>query len=149
VKSINFGFYGEGIRDYGFTFPIAQRTVQEILLPHIDVQSHPIEIKKTGLRQEEIIQAVARRAHGMWFVVFHLDADSSDDEEALRERFQPGLTSLQSYQDCNKHIVPVIPVRMTEAWMLADFQSFLDVVGTHLPASELGFPHSDRGRFLT
>lgn len=136
------GFYGEGRAEYGFLAPIVERTLQE-MVPHIDILVYELTyetIDGSGAGQLEKILRVAEETSGYGLVVFHLDADAPSTENAYRERFEPGYRAvLESEHAANTDIVPIIPVRMTEAWMLVDFQAFRGTVGTRLSAEELGF----------
>ena len=143
MSALLFGFYGEGTRDYGFTKPVVERTLEQ-LLPHIDILSQDIMVNDP-LDQDEIVLEVARRGDGYSLVIFHLDADARTTEQALRDRFAPGYRLVElSVEDVNQDIVPVIPVRMTEAWMLVDFEAFRQTVGTQKTGDELGFPRRPR-----
>jgi hypothetical protein len=141
------GFYGEGPREYGFLLPIVERSLQE-LLPHVDILMIPLDyVDVLGLDQVDKIVRVAEETYGYGLVVFHLDADAPDTEKAYLERFEPGYDEIHhsaANSNLNTDLVPVIPVRMTDAWMLVDFEAFREVVGTKLNAGELGFkerPH--------
>lgn len=135
-----FGFCGEGIADYKFTLEVVRRTVQD-LLPTEDVQAESIE--HIGGTQEERIIYFAERTNGYHMAFVHLDADGRTRDRAYAERFYPGYQQVQERQDgVNKMLVPIIPIRMTEAWMLADFEAFKDITGTRKTAADLNFPSS-------
>lgn len=145
MSTLVVSFYGEGSSDYAFLTPIIQRTLQDIL-PHVDVLLIELDhhyLKVTGLNQIDKMKRVAE--HGGGIIVFHLDADAPTTHRAYEERFQPGYQRiLQHPGGLNISILPVIPVRNTNAWMLVDFGAFQRVVGTHLRPEELGFvsqPH--------
>lgn len=74
--------------------------------------------------------------------LIHNDADRLGYAEAWKQRFEPGLTLAQqnSSETC-RHLIPVIPVRMIEAWMLADLNTLRNVLGTNLSAQELDLPN--------
>lgn len=135
-----FGFYGEGGADYAFIRRIVERTIIG-MIPHVDVFSMAIEGVNAGTQPERILE-IGERASGYNFVVFHLDADAPTTQLAYEQRFMPGYEQLQHVQEdtVNRHVVPVIPVRMSEAWMLVDFEAFQHVVGTKKSGSDLGFP---------
>jgi hypothetical protein len=107
----------------------------------VDVFSIPIDDVMADTQPERILK-VGNRALGYSFVVFHLDADAPTTRQAYEQRFLPGFEQLLHQDDdmVNKHIVPVIPVRMSEAWMLVDFDAFQYVVGTRKSADDLDFP---------
>lgn len=133
-----FGFCGEGIADYKFTREVVRRTVQD-LLPTEDVQAESIE--HIGGTQEERIIYFAERTNGYHMAFVHLDADGRTRDRAYAERFYPGYQQVQERQDgVNKMLAPIIPIRMTEAWMLADFEAFKYITGTRKTAAQLNFP---------
>jgi hypothetical protein len=147
MKSLVVGFYGEGNCEYEFLLPLIERILQR-LLPSVDILSLPVTTE--AVSQSEKLQRVACQASGYHLVVFHLDADNRDAQKAFEDRFAPGYEALQQLEVCadgqppNIHIVPMIPIRMTEAWLLADFEAFRSVIGTALSAEDLGFaahPH--------
>ncbi|MHB8625002.1 MAG: DUF4276 family protein [Aggregatilineales bacterium] len=151
MKSLVVGFYGEGNCEYEFLLPLVERILQR-LLPDADIL--PLPMTTEAGSQNEKLKEVACQASGYHLVVFHLDADNRDAQKAFEDRFAPGYEALQQLEVCadgqlpNIHIVPVIPIRMTEAWLLADFEAFRSVVGTALLAKVLGFaahPHQVEG----
>lgn len=140
MNTLVFGFHGEGIRDYSFTRLIVQRTLEH-LLPYTDIIPLDLKIVNSDLTQEAKILSLAQMSFGYALLVCHLDADAPDTTRALEQRFKPGFDVVQALEiDVNKDIVPVIPVRMSEAWMLVDFEAFRDTVGTKLDGATLGFP---------
>jgi hypothetical protein len=139
MKQVIFGFYGEGVRDYGFMQAIVRRTI-EAQIPTHTILAQPLE--RLAGKQDERIVAIARQAHGLNFVVLHLDADAPNFQQAYEQRFLPGYQKVQrdTAEDINHEIVPVIPVRVTEAWMLVDFEAFKVITRTQHKSHELGFP---------
>lgn len=145
MRSLDFAFYGEGIRDYGFLLPLVERTLQAIL-PHIAIQGIRLDkLNVSGMNQVEKMRRIAEESRGSGLVIFHLDADYSDTSRADSERFQPGYAEILKQPDrFNVNIVPLIPVRMTEAWMVVDFDAFRSVIYTDWTASDLGFPETPK-----
>jgi hypothetical protein len=70
----------------------------------------------------------------------HSDADDSNDTVVFKNKIPPSLTAIAIEDEtvCCKIIVPVIPVRMTESWMLADKELFKNEIGTNKSDNELG-----------
>lgn len=53
-------------------------------------------------------------------LIVHCDADAPDNKDALKNRYGPGYELVQQFSELTcKSMVPVIPVRMIESWMLA------------------------------
>jgi len=146
-KSLDFGFYGEGVRDYGFLLPVVRRILENLLAPS-GIEAHALSldyIKVGGLSEQEKLKHIAEKAKGYSLIVYHLDADRPDEDDAYKNRFEPGYAVIATDPDkYNVDIVPIIPIHMTDAWILVDFEAFRATVGTNLTAKELGFkskPH--------
>lgn len=140
MTQLLFGFYGEGPRDYGFLMPLIERVLQD-MLPHTDILPLDVRVDKSDLSQIDKMLVVAEETNGFSLAIFHLDADGPNTTDAYNQRFEPGYLRVLDIEDgVNRVIVPVIPVRMTEAWMLVDFEAFCKVVGTRETANTLGFP---------
>jgi len=140
-SSLVFGLYCEGASDYRFLAPILNRTLQQ-LIPQVELYLVLLDtINHSGQSQDENIKRAAHDGHGFHLVVIHLDADAPDEKGALNNRFEPGrLVAQATPRFYNANLVPIIPVRNTNAWMLVDFAAFRDVVGTDKDADVLGFP---------
>lgn len=114
--------YAEGPSDNRFLPPIIQGTAQDITAQHgpIDVLDLTIISKKQGTREECILRA-AREACGCHALIVHSDADDGTPDRAYEERILPGFNLVsQSIEKVCKDLIPIIPVQMIEAWMLAD-----------------------------
>jgi hypothetical protein len=89
--------------------------------------------------RDERIALAAKAAEGAWIVLFiHADADARDPRTAIAERVQPAIDRLAAELGTNRQAVAVVPIRMTEAWLLADLDAFGSVLGTTLDVDELG-----------
>ncbi|MCC7207171.1 MAG: DUF4276 family protein [Anaerolineae bacterium] len=145
MTSVVFGFLGEGQRDYDF-LPIIIRRALERLLPTVDVLGIRLNnILTRGRRQDERMRDAAAYAADYNFIVVHLDADGSDTRDAFEDRFRPGQDAIRADpKGLNTNLLPIIPVRTTDAWLLVDFEAFRAVVGTPLRPDDLGFPDQPR-----
>jgi Domain of unknown function (DUF4276) len=138
--------YGEGNTDDRFLTLIIQRTSRKILAEYrkSNVSVAPVEpiklFEKKLTREENILQA-AKQASRYQALIVHSDADYSSCKKALKERILPGIHLVQQSTEavCEK-LLPIIPVRAIEAWMLADYEIFCEEVRTPLGARELGIP---------
>ena len=144
------GLYAEGRTDERFLPIIVRRTAEQSLLQHeqIDIEVlNPIIVKKTaGIqgRGNEILQA-AYDAEGYDALVVHSDFDNRTWEQTLQQRFEPGKRLVQSCtaRVC-QHVIPIITVRMVEAWLLADYDTLRKTLGTNLNARDLNLPEKAR-----
>jgi len=85
----------------------------------------------------------AQNADGYNILIVHSDADDETDERAFYERIKPGFELVKNADEplC-KNLVAVIPIQMTEAWLLADKDTFREELGTNKTFQELGLTFS-------
>ena len=147
MTALVLALYAEGRTDERFLPIIIQRTAEDILLRRgrrtIDVlEPTPIngDIDHQVERRKDRIVEAARRALGFHVLIVHADADHPTPERALNERIMPGILAAARKDNTCRLLVPLVPVRMTEAWMLADPQALSQVIGTNLTAQDLGLP---------
>lgn len=140
MSQIIIGYTTEGTTDIRFLSSIIQRTFVEIgfeCVMEIEILEPIIYIPKsknnTFINQ---ILTCSEEAHNNGVMAFcvHVDADSNNDSDVLQTRIDPLLQEIEiNISKICKNIVPIIPVQMTEAWMLADKQLLKDEIG--VPAS--------------
>ena len=138
--------YAEGSTDNRFLPPIIQRTAERIITEYgqdlVDVSELVIVPKQQCQHREECILNAARHVHHCHALIVHSDADGRTLDRALSERIQPGFDLVyRTDKAACKHLVPVIPVQMIEAWMLADHGALCAVIGTDLSPQKLGLPN--------
>jgi len=145
MKKLSLALYSEGSTDQHFLSDVIRRTSRQILDRHgqYSLNVQPIDIitfRKVGLKQDECILQAARNAIDYHVLIVHADADHRTNEKALLERFKPGYMLVQNQENICKHLVPIIPIQMTEAWMLVDHIALQDAIGTVMTARDLGLP---------
>jgi hypothetical protein len=151
MTALVLALYAEGHADEGFLPVVIQRTAEQVLARRgraiVDVLE-PISLNHTidrlfPTRVERMLEA-ARRASGYHALIVHADADYPTRDRALLERFRPGQTKVrqarQAQESVCEHLVPIIPVQMTEAWMLADPDALREVIGANQTTDALGAP---------
>lgn len=124
---ITIGLNTEGKTDVRFLKSIVKRTFEGIAFDcRTDIEILDIvtvKAPKGGFTQamlEASREGVTQ--YGINILCIHADADSPDSKAVWNHKFVPFLKRLSEMDDkayC-KTVVPVIPVQMTEAWMLAD-----------------------------
>ena len=145
MKMLILALYPESSTDARFLPPITQRTAERIIAQYgenvVDVLEPVIVPSQSHQHREECILSAACYAHGYHALIVHADADGRTPDRALSERIRPGfdLVSRTDKEAC-KHLIPVIPVQMIEAWMLADHSALCEVIGTNLSPQILGLP---------
>lgn len=145
MRTLTLAFYGEGTTDYRFLPAIIQRTAEKLLsqagAPDVEVLP-PIPIDESDAEDgAHKILAAAKGSAGMDMLIVHLDADTRTVQVARVERFSPGhdLVQIEQLEVC-RDLVPLIPVKNIEAWLLSDPDAFRDKVGSDLTDQELGLP---------
>ncbi len=145
--------FAEGNTDYRFLNGLIQRTASRILQRHsmasVDVPELQNIHPGTGLSGTERILRAARTAYGYHLLLLHADSDARSRDDALSERIEPGmrraLNASNSGSNLCESMVPVIPVRMTESWMLADPETLINVIGTRKTVRDLMLPDNPSG----
>lgn len=136
--------YAEGSVDRRFLPSIIQRTSEVILAMFgetiIDIPD-TIIIPKRYDNLDECILYAAREAKDHHILFIHNDSDNLTYDGALQQRFIPGFKRVQQErEEVCRQLVPIIPIRMVEAWMLADYHALCQVLGTNLDSQALGLP---------
>lgn len=116
--------YCEGNTDKYFLPKIIERTAEKIIriraTNYVDVL--PVTVMDVAKQQQgKDILEVAMQACGYDVLFVHKYADSRTYEETRVQCFEPGCTLVQSCREgvC-ENLIPIIPVREVEAWMIAD-----------------------------
>ena len=137
---LSIGLYTEGSTDVRFLTSIIKRTFEDVCfecqgeLEVLDIQN--IRINK-GTFPEDVINAAHNS--GIMILCVHTDADDSADTTVYQNKITPALKAIENCsEDICKNIVPIIPIQMTEAWMLADKNLLKREVGTGKNDNELG-----------
>ena len=136
--------YAEGTSDARFLAPLIQRAAEKLIALHgektVDVLDITVIPRLQG-RQEEGILKASRTAYGRHALIVHADADDRTRDRALRERIQPGFERVRdSSESLCKDVVPLVPVQMVEAWMLADDEILCEVIGVDIRHVRSYFP---------
>ncbi|WP_343700610.1 DUF4276 family protein [Chitinophaga sp.] len=138
-------FSGEGTSDERFMVGIVQRTFEALAVEcETDIEVFPTtyfppphlgDVRKN-------YEDLARKAFasGIQILCIHADADGETDENVLKYKFAPALEQINKIGNDKicKNLVEVIPVHMTEAWMLADKDILKEEIGTTKPNQTLG-----------
>lgn len=149
MKTLTVALYAEGPTDYRFLPVIFQRTAERILCnsraSDVEVLEPILLGKVIGDTEEEKVLKAAEKAYGMHALAIHFDADYSNITRTLQNRFNKGLQAvISTHLIVCKDLIPIIPVRNIEAWLLCDYDAFCRVVGTRLTANELGIPNQPK-----
>jgi len=145
IPFIGLALYAEGPTDHRFLEGVTRRTVidafvrQGIVVEVPEVQRLTIDAGIQG-RADRIVNG-AQAEQGAFHILFiHADADG-DAQRARNERIDPGAHRVDAQiGTAGRATVPVVPVRATEAWALADGDALRRVLSTTRSDAELGLP---------
>jgi hypothetical protein len=148
---VSLALYGEGSTDGRFLSSVIEKTAQRLLQDNhrSDDLQIVLEVKELEEKKEQrelrMLEA-ARLSVENHILIVHADADKRGFEKTLQELFQPGYDLIQREQgELCRCLIPVIPVRMIEAWILADYELLLKKIGTKKKAEDLHIPKQVRG----
>lgn len=137
------GYTFEGTTDKSFFKSIIERTISDILCCYgnKDVEIKLIPFNKDGDKfVEQSINSIKKgfieNSTDIFFI--HSDADDSTNSVVMNSKFNPlfeKITEFDELKECA--IVPIIPIYMTESWMLADFDLFKKEIITNKTKSQL------------
>lgn len=145
-KLIFAGLFTEGTTDIRFLESVVKRTLTDLAFEctgDIELSLHIISISKTGLTFSEQVERAAVKGYrefGISLLCVHTDADDRTDQAVLQYKIAPAqalLSEANEHVSC-KLLTPIVPVQMTEAWMLADADLLRREIGTELSANDLG-----------
>lgn len=146
TKQIFAGLFTEGNTDIRFLESIVRKTLEDIAFEckgQIETEVKTIAINKTGLGFVEQVLLASKKGiddYGIMFLCVHTDSDEDTDIRAMESKIIPALKSLKEKEEAEfcKILVSVIPVYMTESWMLADKELLKSEIGTELSNFDLG-----------
>ncbi|HQU82514.1 MAG TPA: DUF4276 family protein [Pyrinomonadaceae bacterium] len=139
---VTIGFITEGTTDVRFLGQIIRRTFEIVAFDcqgEIEVYE-PEHIKSHGEFIDEVFRA-SQDAHkiGMNVLCIHTDADSNSDKHVIEHKINPAFENVANSENTSlcKNLVAVIPIQMTEAWMLADKDVLKNQIDTVLTDQDL------------
>ena len=140
------GLFTEGSTDIRFLESVVRKTLEDVAFDcqgQIETEVKAIEINKTGLGFVDQVLEASRKGlndYGIMLLCVHTDADYSTDWKVMESKIIPSIKSLNEKNEIEfcKILVSVIPIYMTEAWMLADKELLKSEIGTQRTNIELG-----------
>lgn len=125
---IAIGLNAEGVTDYRFLKDIIYRTFSHIIANECETDIEILDIfdivvPKTSFKDTALAATLKGTSeYGISIMCIHADADNNSIDDILENKFSPLWESIKSHPDhsCCKIIVPIIPIKMTESWMMAD-----------------------------
>lgn len=143
TKQLIVGFCTEGTTDNRFLESIIQRTFEDVAFDctgQIDILPVQLLDKEIG-PFIDLVESYARKAVelGVMVLCIHTDADAATDEHCFTNKINPAFENIASLEDDNicKKLVPIVPIQMTESWMLAEKELLKKEIGTSKTDAEL------------
>ena len=145
TKEIIIALAREGNTDELFLKSVIKRTFEQVacecqqeieIFDPVCLKPIPGNIKEKALRY-----ATKAAKGGATILCLHADADARTDDQAFNDRINPAFQAIlkqENSQDICQNLVPIVPIQMTEAWMLADKELLKKELGTAKHDTELG-----------
>ena len=142
-KQIIIGFTTEGTTDVRFLESVVQRSFEAVALECSEqIEVFPVlYIEKQTGDFVQVVKTYAREAEkrGVMVLCVHTDADDATDAKTFNSKIIPAFTAvLNTNDDLCKNLVAIVPIQMTEAWMLSDKNLIKFEIGTDKSDVELG-----------
>lgn len=138
------GFATEGTTDIRFLESVIQRTFENVAFEcRGQVEVLPVQcMKKQNGEFIEIVKKYSKcaEANGIMVLCIHSDADDITDVNTFNNKLIPAFTAVVDMDEAGicKNLVAIVPIRMTEAWMLSDKELLKAELGTSKSDAELG-----------
>lgn len=145
---LTIGYTTEGTTDVRFLESIIERTFVEAAMDCkgvIDVFTPEwIKTQAQTFNDSVLEAAEAAETQGLMVLCVHTDADDALDERARDERIDPSFKKVHDTQEQSicKNLIAMVPVQMTEAWLLADEEALLRAMMSTASLSTLGIENS-------
>lgn len=144
MDQILIGLVTEGSTDRRFLNSVVKRTFERLTfecwrdVEILDVV--PLTIHKSTFAADVLAAArEGHQEHGINVLCVHADADADTDEDAYNYRIAPALEAVAQHTEalCS-NLVPIVPVQMQEAWLLADKALLKRQIDTEMSDYDLG-----------
>lgn len=136
-------FSGEGATDHRFIPILIERIIQSYFLEkEITAEFSWIYFAKNGSSHDNILR-VCSDAFNQHCILFHRDSGNISWKDAYENHFASAVAVVNSDQEnrYNRKLIPVIPVRETEAWMLVNKDLLKAKIETEMSDSDLSLTY--------
>ena len=127
MKQIIFGIYAEGPTDYRFFLTLIERYLTHFcysneidtdILPAVPIRSRE-DFPVGFIEKLKRVEKDNVGDSGLHYVFVHNDADAPNLDQVLEYKWRPWLDECTNEENW----LAVIPIKMTESWMLADIEA--------------------------
>lgn len=139
---ITIGYIVEGTTDIRFLSNIIRRTFENIALDcerEIDIyEPKAIFVKEDNFNDTILKASQIADKEGLLVLCVHCDSDAKNISEVQKNKIIPAFECVEQADDNRcKRLIPILPVQMTEAWMLADKNLFKEEISSQLSNHDL------------
>jgi len=152
IRQLIVGLFCEGPTDHRFLQNIIRRTLEDIALTESTVDLEILGVERIlvdkGTYVEEVVRAARKgfRELGIMILCIHADSDNLTDTRTFQFKILPAIEAVDEINDaiCNS-LIPIVPVAMTESWMIADREVLKREIGTKMSDDDLGLNNRIKG----
>jgi hypothetical protein len=140
------GLFTEGTTDIRFLSSVVERTLEDVAFDctgDIETKLEIITIDKKGLGFTQQVLNASKSSHdrfGALLLFVHTDSDDVNDDIIFNSKIIPANEALLLKDEVEycKRMVAIVPIRMTESWMIADKELLKSEIGIEKTDAELG-----------
>ncbi len=140
------GLFTEGTTDVRFLSSVVERTLEDVAFDctgDIETKLEIITIDKKGLGFTQQVLRASKSSldrFGVLLLFVHTDSDDINDEVIFNSKIIPANEALllQDEKEYCKIMVAIVPIQMTESWMIADKELLKSEIGIEKTDAELG-----------
>jgi hypothetical protein len=142
-RQITIGLLAEGGTDEAFLLGLIERVYQHLIMEcyqQVEVLT-PIREHQKRSQLTKYILTGARNLNYYDILCIHCDADNRSDRAYRKDVLDPALeahAAAAKVEDIIECIVPIIPIRTLENWILADTVALKIMIGTNQTDQTLG-----------
>ncbi len=137
MNVLTIAYIAEGRTDERFLGGIIKRTFESLLLIETDALIDVYDPLYLGKATLDTIPDLLEKVEGYLVLCVHTDADKAKADMAFKQRIEPIFKAIRA-KNKNIKLVAVVPVYMTESWMLADKETLKKELFTDKNNTELG-----------
>jgi hypothetical protein len=141
LRYLGLALHCEGPTDRRFLEPLLRRALLQLVARNssvaVDIAEQFVDLAARSRDLKHVARQISDAAPAIDLVFLHADG-GNEPERARRERIDPVVGEI--HVDRLLQLVPVVPVRETEAWLLADPEAIRSTFGTTRSIGELGLP---------
>jgi hypothetical protein len=153
MNLLTIGYTTEGKTDKRFLGNIIRRTFEDLSLActgQIEIyEPQHIEITGATTFTDRILRS-AKEAKWAHILCIHADSDANNDENVMQNKITPSFQAVEAeLGHICKNLVAIVPIQMTEAWMLIDKELLKGEIATTKRSQELGLPRPNQIENIT